>query len=274
VSKLFQRAYVLTVDTTRITGLRVAFSIKKTLKPEPNTAEIRVWNLNAERRKSIKDRHVACVLTGGYLESAGLLFSGDARFITHTQTGPDWVSKIVCGDGERAYSLDRVSASFGPGTPVAAVMDSVAGTLQGISTGNVKQALAGVGGVFKNGFAAADNSFKTLQSLSRSQGLNLSIQDGAFSLLSENGLEPGTAILLTPETGLVGSPETASPEKKGGALRVKARSLLQANLRPGRAVELRSAAIAGVFRVEVVEHKGDTHGGEWYTDLELKPVTL
>lgn len=274
MSALYRRSYVLTVDTTRITGLRVAFSIKKTLKPEPNTAEIRVWNLSAERRKAIKDRHAATVLTGGYLDSVGLLFSGDARFITHQQTGPDWVSKIVCGDGERAYSLDRVSASFGPGTPVAAVMDSVAGTLQGISNGNVKQALAGVGGVFKNGFAAADNSFKTLQNLSRSQGLNLSIQDGAISLLSENGLEPGTAVLLTPDTGLIGSPEVASPEKKGGALKVKARSLLQASIKPGRAVELRSAAISGLFRVEVVEHKGDTHGAEWYTDLELKPVTL
>lgn len=274
MATLFQRTYALTMQDTQVSELRVAFVIKKSLKPEPNTAEIRVWNLSAETRKRIKDRHTPVKLTAGYAENAGLLFSGDARFITHQQTGPDWISKIVCGDGERSYSTDRAVLSFGPGTPVAAVMGAVADTMQGVSSGNARQALAGITGVFKNGFAAADHSFKTLDQLARSNGLNLSIQDGALSLLADGATEPGIATLLTPDTGLIGSPEVASPEKKGDPLRIKARSLLQPSIRPGRAVELRSQAINGLFRAEVVEHKGDTHGAEWYSEIELRPVKL
>jgi hypothetical protein len=40
--ELFGRAAAVTVDTVRITGLRVAFRVEKTLKPDPNTCELAI----------------------------------------------------------------------------------------------------------------------------------------------------------------------------------------------------------------------------------------
>lgn len=270
MSVLYRRVAKLSINAADLSDLRVAFSIKKTLTKEPNTAEIRVWNLSAESRKAIADRHLPVILSAGYAESVGVVFRGDLRFVSHERVGPDWVTKLNCGDGEKSITGDRISRSFGPGTPASQVLLSVKAALNGVSAGNFDQAVAGITGVFENGVALAGDAFAQAEKIARGRGFTLSVQDGALSLIPENGAEAGTATLLTPETGLVGSPEIASPEKVGAPVKVKVKSLLQASLRPGRAVDLRSAAIAGLFRVDAVNHQGDTHGSDWFSDVELR----
>jgi hypothetical protein len=272
MSQLFRRESALKIGDLAVTGLRVAFTIKKTLTKEPNTAEIRVWNLNADSRKRIGERHTPVSLSAGYRNSISIVFKGDARFISHELSGPDWITKIACGDGERALTSDRIQRSFGPGSPVAQVLSSIKTALGGLADGNFSQVVSGVTGVFENGFSASGDAFSVAEKIARGRGFNLSVQDGSLSLIPIDGFEAGTATLLTAETGLVGSPEVASPDKTGAVPKIKVRSLLQPSIRPGRLVDLRSAAISGLFRADAVEHKGDTHGPEWFTDVELKPT--
>jgi len=81
-------------------------------------------------------------------------------------------------------------------------------------------------------------------------------------------------VLLTPDTGLIGSPErsddieeTQSGERKRLGWRVK--SLLNPQIRPGDRLQIKSAEVDGVFRAENVNHFGDTEGGDWYTEAEV-----
>lgn len=270
MSVLFRRSVRLLVNVADLSELRIAFAIKKTLTKEPNTAEIRVWNLSAESRKAIAERHLPVTLSAGYAETIGVVFRGDLRFVSHERAGADWITKLACGDGEKVITESRISRSFGPGTPASQVLASVKTALAGLSAGNFDQALTGITGVFENGVALSGDAFAQAEKIARGRGFNLSIQDGALSLIPESGAEVGTATLLTPETGMVGAPEIASPEKPGAPVKVKVKSLLQASLRPGRVVDLRSAAIAGLFRVDAVNHTGDTHGSEWFSDVELR----
>jgi hypothetical protein len=53
---------------------------------------------------------------------------------------------------------------------------------------------------------------------------------------------------------------------------LKVKSVLQPGLRPGRGLQLQSAAYSGLFRIEKVKHEGDTHGQTWTSDIEARPA--
>ncbi len=272
---LFGRRYTLTIGDTRVSGLRLAFKIKKTLTKEPNTADISVFNLSETTRHKLQGKGLPVILSAGYEGTEAVIFSGDSRFIDDTRSGPDWVKRIRCGDGERAFQFERFRASYGPGTAIATVIRDAAGAL-GVNLGNLNEALSlpfkGGRTLFRNGYTANADAIDVLETLLRGAGFSLSIQNGALQVLQGNAAVPSTAILLSPETGLIGSPELGSPEKKKKPPHMKARALLQPLARCGGAFELRSENVKGQFRAEVVEHSGDTAGQEWYTDLELKAL--
>jgi hypothetical protein len=72
-------------------------------------------------------------------------------------------------------------------------------------------------------------------------------------------------VLLTPETGLIGSPDISN------RLVLRARSLLNPELFPNRQVKIESTEIKGLmFRLERVIFTGETFGQNWYADIEAK----
>lgn len=272
MAQLFDRSCVAIVGDLRVTGLRMAFKVKKTTKTEPNTCELRIYNLAEKTRSRLQSKAIPVVLSAGYQDNAAIIFQGDARTIDHVRDNADWITLVRCGDGERAYQWAHFSESFAPGTPVADVIRAAAQAL-GVNTGNLDAELAkgdfrGRLTEFAHGYTAHGKASQELDKLLRTCGFSWSVQDGALQLLRGDAAAPGRAVLLTPETGLVGSPEHNAPDKTNRPPRVKFRSLLQPSIRCGGAVELRAAGVKGQFRVEALEHGGDTHGGEWYTNAE------
>jgi hypothetical protein len=105
-----------------------------------------------------------------------------------------------------------------------------------------------------------------LDRMARSSGYEWSVQDGQLQFLEVGKALQRTAVSLTPDTGLLGSPEVG---EKGV---VTARSWLQPSIIPGRKVHIRSRQVNGFFRVLKLLHRGDTRGSEWYTEIEGQPV--
>ena len=54
--ELFDRQVSLQLDTVVADQLRVVFKIEKDTKPEPNKAEISVYNLNDESRAKVEKK--------------------------------------------------------------------------------------------------------------------------------------------------------------------------------------------------------------------------
>lgn len=273
-----------------ISDLRAKFKIKKTISKEPNTAEIQVYNLSQHTRADMHSRGSKVILEAGYKESIERIFSGDARFITHVNEGPDWITKIDCGDSERVYSFAKISESFRPGTKVKDVAGKILDAL-GIDAAQAKKSLADLGTDFVNGRVVHGNAVHELEKIVRAHGYEFSIQDGAAQLTKLDTPIGTQSILLTPNSGLVGSPEygtsdatpigevrTPSLKANGKAVQdkrviLKAKSLLQPGLRCGGLVRIESFAVKGNFRIESVTHTGDTAGGEWYSELECTPIS-
>jgi hypothetical protein len=126
---------------------------------------------------------------------------------------------------------------------------------------------------FLTGYVAHGRASTELERLLSARGLEWSIQDGRLQVLPKRGTT-AQVVSLSPDTGLVGSPEYGTPDKKGAASVLKVKALLQPQIKPGGKIRIDSANIHGVFfRVEEVEHRGDTAGGDWYSDAGATAVS-
>jgi hypothetical protein len=256
-----------TVDAIVIENLRVQFKVAKDNKPEPNTAEILISNLSEQTRARLSDKGTRVILEAGYPGTLAQLFSGDATFVDQLRDGADWVTKIECGDGERAYNRARVNESFAPDTEASHVVTTVAKRI-GLDIGNLQDQSEQIKGQFSNGYSARGTAATVLNKLLKAQGLEWSIQDGTLQVLQPGKPNKDLAIELSPESGLIGSPSHGTPGERGDPPTIKIKSLLEPSFRPGGTVNLQSASQKGSFRIEKVEHTGDTEGADWYSELE------
>lgn len=277
-TKLYRRFASVRIDSLFIpNGLRMEFKVRKTLKGQPNTLDVRISNLAAQTRAQMQKKGAKVTLLAGYEENPDqLLFNGDARTIDHVRRGPEWLTRVQCGDGEVAMQKRAVNLSFAPGAKVSDVVLQLA-QATGLDLGNVSARLKrgdfkGAASQFLGGYAASGRSFAQLQSVARAAGLDVSVQDGALQLLGATDATSEEAVLLSADTGMVESPEHGSPEKSGDDAVVKVKSLLQPSIRPGRRIRIESISLKGTFVVETVHHTGDTHGAPWYSEVECRPL--
>jgi len=270
VTVLFDRRVRVQVDEYVIEELDVAFEIVKSLSAQtPNSAEIRIWNLNAEHRKRLQQLEKVYVsLEAGYVGGTSLLFRGDLRDVLSTREGSDWITTVTSDSGRLARKR-RILKSFAPGATVQDVLTTAAKAM-GVRLGNTaaKTVSAKIQGTqaskFFNGYALAGAIEGELDRLARSCGLEWSIQDDELQFLDQGKPLQELGIELTPDTGLIGSPE---PGNKGIT---EARCLMIPDLFPGRRIRITSEHVTGIYRAETTKHVGDTAGRDWYVDLELR----
>lgn len=262
----------LAPDAIEIEGLRVQFKVVRTGTKEPNTAEVTIWNLSPSNRALVQAKGSKLILLAGYEGSFRQIFAGDVRTVDQVRDGAHWTTKIECGDGERAYLYARVSEAFAPGTP-ANVVGARLITLLGLDPGDALARVSAIGRNFTQGYSARGPVSRELDRLLDGLGLTWSIQDGRLQVLGPGeSVQPSTSIELSPETGLIGSPEHGSPDAKGGPGVLKVKSLIQPDLRPAVRFALVSATVTGNYVCGKVELSGDTAGGEWYTTIEATPL--
>ena len=271
---LFGRTLRLTVDTLVVEHLDVEFTVAKSLQPEPNKAEIRIYNLNRSHREQLEQKDsVPVELFVGYEESEvaeGMIYKGSLRRPFSVLEAPDWVTTIRTGDSEKQVRSSRVNKSFSPGATFQALLDGAAEAM-GVGLGNAKEAFskgdfAGGAKTLFGGGVLQGLAHKEMQRLLRSANLEYSIQDGELQVMEIGKALQGTAQVLSPSTGLVGSPQFGT---KG---ELKARCLLIPDVYPGRKVRVKSDRVDGFFRVEKAEYRGATRGDEWFVDIEGKEL--
>lgn len=267
---LFNRSIRLVVDTLELTGFRVQFTIEKSLKAEPNTAEIRINNLNEDHRKLLEDsENIPVQLVAGYEGDESQIFFGRLRRAYSEYDGINFETIITSADGEKEKQKSRVDKSFPARTPVRTVILELA-KLLGLGLGNLEQVittarLQGSGATQLPGaWTITGNTSRELTALLGACGFEWSVQDGEIQILTLNQQLVGDAIFLTPKTGLVGSP---SVDNEGV---MTCQSLLIPGIAPGKIVVVESKFVTGQFRCEAIEYTGDTHGNDWTANIEAK----
>jgi hypothetical protein len=296
--KLYGRKYKLTIDGgtpgqkgVEISDLDVGFKISKSIKKEPNKAEILVYNLSPDTRKRIdsqRDRMgklsnpVRCDMEAGYDEGTSLIFSGDLHTIFTEKQGSDWVTHLASADGLAAMRQATVAFSVKRGTPIFDVFKKLAKG-SGVGIGNALQGFANaqikdVGSTFPEGTVIEGQAYDELCRLADSAGLEVSVQGQALQVKTKGRALSEKAIELSSDSGLVGSPAVEAvqdPGKKNPSERyVTAECLLIPGIFPGRKVNLdpEDKAFKGTYECVAVDYAGETFGQEWGLKLKLRPV--
>lgn len=257
----------ITFDALKVQRLRLDFDIEKDNKPGPNKAKIEVYNLNAEHRKAVQVKGVRILLSAGYPGTQAQIFSGDLRFGNSEKHGADWITKLECGDAERALTQGRISESFNPGTAISDVIGSLVKAMK-IDGGNLTQKAKSMVRTFADGHSVHGLASAELTRLLEPEGLEWSVQDGRIEVLGIAETVGDQVPLISADTGMVGSPEYGTGEKLKGESFLKVKSLLQPAIRPGSKFHVKSKSIDGDFKCRKVKLVGSTHGGDFYSEIE------
>lgn len=276
-----KRAIEVTIGTKLITGLKMEFKVLKTLDKKPNTAEVKIYNLSSATRATFQKPKLPALIMAGYDNYISQVFSGYLREPSTQQTGTDIITTFTAGDGEVPTREARINKSFAKGITLDKVIKELGSSLEaaGIHIGEVLGKLNGskineAVSQFVNGCVLNGNTWEVFTNMLSRTGYEASIQDGNLQILELGKANDAKSVLLERSTGLIGSPEKG---KKGI---IKARSLLQPSIYPGRAVQIKAHydmvaekyGIEGFYRCIKVSHIGDTHGNDWYTDIEGNPL--
>lgn len=247
-----------------VSGMSIEFRCTKNLKAEPNTIELTVFNLGPDFRHLFNNaKKLNLTLAAGY-KGVGLgnIFQGQVRSAWSIHDGPDWRTTVRAGDGEKNIKA-RVALTFGPQVSSGDAIRQIAKKL-GLKPGNMERALgnlrlSGLANIYPEGGAVVGNAWRELQGVARSAGLEASIQDGALQILDLHQPLADVAVLVSKDSGLIGSPEVNAD----GRVTITT-LMIPALCRPGVKVDLRSEGIQGGYRVEELEITGQSRGNDWY----------
>lgn len=284
--ELRDRYWEASVGTTRIASsdggpgdrpIALAFEVQKTLGREPNRASLKVANLAAPTRERLEgEDEPELTIRAGY-QDLGLqdtIFVGDCQDIYSAREGADIWLHVESEDGGASYRTARLAMSFPPGSSLATVIGTIAGAM-GVGIGNAlaiaATATLSSGGVtFASGLAIEGPAWRSLDTVCRSASLRWSVQNGVLQLRGARQPAELTTVLLSPSTGLIGSPSRASRDPRTGDISISANALIVPGLFPGKIIVLQSSTISGPYMCHSVRYNGSTASNDWYCELELK----
>jgi hypothetical protein len=268
-------------DALDLSNLRIKFTVKKTDAQTPNTAEIQVWNLAEDTANRVKKEFTRVTLEAGYEGNVALIFNGNVKRISKgKENGVDSYIMIHAGDGDEAYNYSVINTTLASGATqndqVNAAVNSMSS--RGVSAG----AIPNLGAErLARGKVMYGMSRDYLRQSSETTGSTWSIQDGKVQYVGLTDVLPNQAVVLNSNSGLIGSAEQTTQG-------IKAKCLLNPMLKIASKVSIneddiseekggqseegekkKPAEIAadGLYRLLAVEHVGDTHGNEWFSNL-------
>ncbi len=283
---LKDRFWEITVGTKRIASaattrgnrpLAIAFEVSKSLDREPNRASVKIANLARSTREALENEdEPELQIIAGYQE-LGLqdtIFVGDTQDIYSNQEGADIWTMVESEDGGNAYRTARLAMTFSPGVALLTVITTIAGAL-GIGIGNTAAIAATAtlndgSGIFPRGLAIEGPAWRSLDTVCRSASLRWSVQNGVLQLRQQGRPPTLSVTLLSPSTGLIGSPARTAKDPRTGEVSVTAKALIIPGFFPGTIVMLDSKTVQGPWMVHSVTYTGSTVANDWYADLTLK----
>ena len=282
MSRQYNRQYQLTITTLDgvtkvISGLRVQFTITKSLLSYPNLAEIKIYNANADTLTKLQQKYTKISLSAGYTGNIKVLFIGEVRNIFQSRAGTEKILTIYSGDGQRDWDNSVFNGTFSESVSIKTVINEVIKTFRGLTSGNTD----GIPDVIDKllGQSLSGSSRDIMDTYANEYGFSWSIQDGELVVVDdEQVLSDTDAVLITAATGMIGSPTLTF-------IGADVTALLNPNLLPNRAFRIDSVnfevaignlffatvprtEVTGFYKIQEVTFRGDTRAGDWLSEIK------
>lgn len=267
----------------KIKGLHMAFDILATSESKPNTAKVKIFNLSKSTRDLISTDMRGLEFWAGYGDEVGMVFRGsfdkETSTVHHVKNGTDWETEIEIGDGAKEFSSTYFDRSYSAGTPIRQIFTDITKSM-GLP---FLMEYTGTGSLLSSAVFSGRAS-KVLDGLCAEHSCRWSIQHGVVEVIPKAATpkKDSTAVVLSPSTGLVGTPTFTED-----GLEVK--TLLMCTIKPTRLIKVDPAAVEtrmkalgdavkekgkktkpkpvprslGVYIVDRVQYIGDNMGGDF-----------
>jgi hypothetical protein len=286
----YLRKWSLTVtgasSTVDLSPLRITFQTKQADKETPSYVNIRVFNLSDSTSQLIQNEGQTVQLQAGYQDgNYGIIFSGQVIQIKRGRANQtDTYLDIMAGDGDFALNQTVFNQSLKAGWTDKDVLSAAQIALKANGVTNGPDAMLTTTSR-PRGRVLYGMVRDTLREICANQGMTYSVQNGQLTLIPLLGFLPGEAVVCNSQTGMIGLPE----QTQNG---IKVQMLLNAQLSIGSKLQINQASIQqltqpaqieasakfstvtpgvakgdGTYRIYVIEHKGDTRGNDWYSDI-------
>lgn len=262
--KFTEIAFPLTID----------FSIKRSVSASLNSAEFSIYNLSAKTRALLaKDRYNqndlgngkerrTVIFSAGYSNQNQVMFQGNLMEAWSERRGTEIITHLNCQDGGYDAYNKYTNVTLNPPTSLRDILTTLA---QSIGL-NIGHASTPEGNDPLRPISLSGNAFELIQD---NFGVNETFIDNQqLFFLKTNEYLPGTALLISNDTGLQGV-----PKRQDSIIEVS--MIMEPGVRLGQLVKLESVEdprFNGYYKVLGIEHNGTISGaisGSRITKLQL-----
>lgn len=274
-------------DALDFSQFRVTFNVRRGDYQNPNSCDLRIFNLSDSTANRIHDEFTQVAVQAGYEGNFGLIFRGTIKQVRKGRLDQlDSYVDVTAADGDEAYNFSTMALSLAAG---ATPSDSVQAFLKVMASQAINQGytpeLSTNGSVRGKVFYGATKD--EVRKFAMANQLSWNLNDGRLSFIPLTSYVPSANVpVISPQTGLIGVPE----QTQNG---IEMRVLLNPSIKIGQLVQLDSTALNllrygldvqsqatnirlsksvktsadGLYYVMVANHMGDTRENSYYTDL-------
>ena len=263
--------------------LKISFNIERPGYKAIYYGEIAIYNLSLEAEQAIINEGYTVVLEAGYVDGDfGVIFKGQVfQAVWDRQDVVDMVLTLNCIDGMKIERDNFVSLTIAQKTYQKDLIKAMAAGARNAITVNIDDQVDAK--QLSRGRVYFGDPKTFLNDYALDNKCQYFMSDGEINIArvdsSETSLSQDEALVVSPENGLIGTPQQMNDA-------VSFRCLLNPKIKiqnPAMLVKLDQSLIRqqkirqgtlvtrldkdGLYRVAQVNHIGDTRGNDWYTEV-------
>ncbi len=238
-------------------------------------ADISIYNLSRDTENRISKRGERVIVSAGYHDSIGTLFTGDIVNIFREKSGTSKITRLICRGGGSDLESKTVTTTLGAGTSVVTALQEIASALGMPLVVNAEDFAGGT--PYARGVALDGDPAGLLKTLSESHDFRWVIDNGRLVVVRNGSARAGTTKLITQFTGMENAPDVTDVGcdvttrldhtiKIGGKFRVES-SFKNYNFSGMYFRNIPESAGSGEYRIFKLVHSLDSHGDSWSTRI-------
>lgn len=265
---------------------RIKFDIKQRKRDTHSDGFVSIYNLSKQTVKKIVTNKIefqSLTLSAGYVENVGQIYHGKVVRAQGVRENPvDTRIDFSCAGFEDAINWGVINKAFAAGSTHQDHVDEVMRVFEkfGVKKGTIK----GLSDKkFERGVSLFGMARDVMNRIAFQNKASWFINNGYLNHIPLDDKGSGDAIVLNPQTGLIGMPQITSDSgiqvtalinpafKLNGLLKIDPSSIqplafggtLQSEAQHDLMVNTLNV-YAGTYLIDSLAWRGDTHGSEWY----------
>lgn len=284
-------------EALNVSDLHCTFEVHKKRDRGGMYAICRIFNLNSDTEDKLVMEGDRLIIEAGYQASTtetvkddegnessvttdlqyGKIFDGKIIWPSRSRaSNTDYVLTLMAIDGDQQLNLSFISKTVNRGLNSRKIIETVANDsevktpVNKISDGLSTQALP-------RGKVFFGKPYNYVQDVCRGNAASFFIEDGNLNVVRLQDLSKDEALVITPETGLIGTPQQIQfgvsfkmllnpAVHLESMIQIKGVQVNEASVTPGQ--QQSPLDDDWIYQVIELTHIGDTRGNDWYTEVQ------